>query len=445
DLMVLAFTAAVAIATGLLFGLAPARQAYRLGLEAGLREGMRGGTSASARRTSSALVAAQFALSLLLLVGAGLLLKSFQRLISVNPGFQTDNILTLSLSLPDKKYGTAEQSVRFFESLVERVRGLPGVEAAGLIAGGLAFSSGSNSDGYVVEGHEPPPGGVSEAVEVRNVSSGYFETLGIPLLRGRDFTDSDRDNSPLVAIVDETLARRYWPEGDAIGKRIRFEWSDDWMTIVGVVGGVRDLSLAEAPAPHLYLSHVQWPVQSMNLPMAMNLAVRTSGDPASAISSVRGKVRELDAGLPVYGVQTMVEAMVETLNRERLTNMLLTAFALLAAGLAAVGIYGVVSVYVSSRTAEFGIRLALGAEPAHLLRSVLRRGLMLAAIGTAIGAAGALALTRVLSGLLFEVSATDPVVFTGVVVFLMGLALGACYAPARRSTRIDPMVALRYE
>jgi putative ABC transport system permease protein len=438
---VLIFTAAVAALTGLLFGLAPAFGAYRLGLNAGMREGLRGSATASSRRVNNALVVGQFALSVILLIGAGLMLKSFQHLISVNPGFQPDNVLTLRLSLPGRKYAGPAQSSQFYQSLLERVRSLPVVRDAGVISN-LPFGSSRTSDGYVVEGHEPPDSNVYPNAQDRVVSSGYFQSIGMVLLRGRDFSETDLNDSQPVAIVDEMLALQYWPDGNAIGKRIRYGWAtgpDSWMTIVGVVAGIKHRSLTEMREPYMYMPLAQ------NPQLSMYLAVRTTDDPAAVASAVRSRIQELDPDLPVYSIRTMTELVGQTLNSKRLTNLLLTAFSLLAVALASVGIYGVMSLYVSSRTTEFGIRLALGAEPRYLLRSILRQGLALTSVGIAVGIAGALVLTRALASLLFEVSATDPIVYGGVALLLVAVALAACYIPARRGARVDPLVALRYE
>lgn len=435
---VLAFTAALALLTGLLFGLAPAVRAYKIGLQAGMREGMRGSASRASRQLNSLLVATQFALCLVLLISAGLLLKSFQRLISISPGFKPENVLSMRLALPSSKYASGDQTVQFFDNLLERVRSLPGVRSAAVVSL-LPFSGGATSDGFVVEGHEPEPGGVAPNAQDRVVSPGYFQTLEIPLLRGRDFLASDRVDSPLVAIVDDTLASRYWADGDAIGKRIRYAWSDQWMTIVGVSAAIKNGKLTEKLEPHFYYPYAQEPSRQMYL------TVRTTGEPAAITSAVRSEVQSLDADLPVWGVQPLAEAIDRTLNNHRLTNALLTVFALLAVLLAAVGIYGVMSLYVSNRTNEFGIRLALGAQPAVVLRSVLRQGLALALAGVVTGTAAAVVVTRALASLLFEVSATDPVIFLSVPLLLVMVALLACYIPARRATRVDPLVALRYE
>jgi putative ABC transport system permease protein len=434
---VLAFTAGLALFTGLLFGLMPALRAYAMGIAAGIRDGARG--TISHRRLNSALVAVQFALSLVLLIGAGLLLKSFQRLESVELGFDAENTLTMVATLPRAKYDNEEKALRFYESALERLRNSPGVKSAGLTTN-LPFAEGGSVDGFIVEGQEPPEGGnitQSEQAELQSVTPGTFQTLGIPLQQGRDFQSNDTSNSPLVAIVDEPLARRYWPAGDAIGKRIQTTGDRQWLTIVGVVGGIKHLSLAEEKRPHIYFALAQF-----TAPRASFVA-RTAGPPEAAIPTFRSAIRELDADMPLYMVRSMTEIIGQTLATQRLTNILLTAFAILALSLAAVGVYSTMSVYVGSRMKEFGIRLALGAQPGALRRLVLREGLLLTGIGVLVGVAGALALTRTIKSLLFEVSATDPYVFTAIPLLLVLVSLVACYTPARRATRVDPLVALR--
>jgi len=432
---VLVFTAAVVLGTGLLFGIVPALRVYRIGMDAGLREGQRGCSMRATRRINRVLVAGQLAMSLVLLVGAGLLLRSFERLITANPGFQTDNVVTMRLSLPLKT--DPQKAVQTFQAVVDRVRDLPGVRAAGIVSD-LPFAGGGNSDGYIVEGEQPAPGGVQPQVETADVTAGYFQSMGIPLAQGRGFLDTDREGSQLVAIVDETMARRHWPGGDAIGKRFRLTGDPPWYTIVGVVGGIKDTTLADRFEPHMYVPLAQSPDQ------IAHLTVRAD-DTGMAASTIRQAISEMEPDLPISDVRTMNDRITETLNSQRLTNLLLGGFALLALLLAAVGIYGVLCVYVSSRTNEFGIRLALGARPASLVRSVFGEGLLLAISGTAIGTAGALALTQTIGSLLFEVSSTDPIVFSVVPLLLAGVALLACYVPARRAAGVDPMEALRYE
>jgi putative ABC transport system permease protein len=436
---VLAFTAGLTVLTGLLFGLMPALRAYSMGIESGMREGARG--TVSHRRLNSALVAVQFALSVVLLIGAGLLLKSFQRLESVDLGFNAENTLTMVATLPRAKYDNEEKALRFYDSAIERLRNSPGIRQVGLTTN-LPFGDGGNVDGFIVEGQAPPEGTnvtQTEQAELQAVTPGTFQTLGIPLLQGRDFASTDHSKSPLVAIIDEPLARRYWPAGDAIGKRIETTGDQQWMTIVGVVGGVKHLNLMEEKRPHIYFALAQFP------DTRASFVVRTDGPPSAAIPTFRAAIRQVDPDMPLYMVRSMTEIIGQTLSTQRLTNILLTAFAILALTLAAVGIYSTMSVYVGSRTKEFGIKLALGAQPGVLRRAVLRQGMWLTAAGVVVGIAGALALTRTIKSLLFEVSATDPVVFTAIPVLLVVVSLIACYTPARRATKVDPLVALRDE
>jgi putative ABC transport system permease protein len=435
---VLAFTAGLALLTGLLFGLMPALRAYGMGLAAGVREGGRG--SAANRRTGSALVAAQFALSLILLIGTGLLLKSFQRLQAVDPGFNPEHALTMSAALPREKYDTPEKTLQFYRNAIERLRSAPDIQAVSF-ATSLPFDYDGYADGIIIEGREPPDGKVKETEQaiLQSVTPGLFQSLGIPLLQGRDFQETDTADSLPVAIIDEPLARRYWPNGDALGKRIETTGDLQWMTIVGIAGGVNHISLAEEKKPHIYMPMSQWPDSRAFL------VIRTSGSPGAALPAVRAEMKRLEPDLPIHMVRSMTEIVGRSLSTQRLTNLLLTAFAVLALSLAAVGIYGTMSVYVGSRTQEFGIRLALGAQPAHLQWSVLRQGLRLTAAGVVAGTAGALALTQTIRSLLFEVSATDPIIFASIPILLVTVALAACYVPARRSSRVDPLVALRHE
>jgi predicted permease len=435
---VLAFTAGLTLLTGLLFGLMPALRAYSMGIDNGMRDGARG--TVSHRRLNSALVAVQFALSLVLLIGAGLLLKSFQRLGAVDLGFNAENTLTMVATLPAAKYDNAEKTLRFYGSAIENLRNAPGIKHVGLTTN-LPFGDG-NVDGIIVEGQEPPEGrnvSQTEQAEQVSVTPGTFQALGIPLLQGRDFQTSDHNKSPLVAIVDEPLARRYWPAGNALGKRIQTTGGRQWLTIVGIVGGIKHLNLAEEKRPHLYFAMAQNPQ-----PRA-SFVVRTDGPPLAAISTFRTAIGQVDPDMPLYLVRSMDELIGLTLSTQRLTNILLTAFAILALALAAVGIYSTMSVYVGSRTKEFGIRLALGAQPGVLRRAVLRQAMLLTAVGVVVGIVGALALTRTIKSLLFEVSATDPLVFTAIPVLLVLVSLVACYTPARRATKVDPLVALRDE
>ena len=436
---VLAFTAGLTVFTGLLFGFMPALRAYAMGLASGIREGARG--TVSHRRLNSTLVAVQFALSLVLLIGAGLLLKSFQRLESVDLGFNPENTLTMVATLPQSKYDNEEKALRFYETAIEGLRNSPGIKTVGL-TDNLPFGDGGNVDSVIVEGQEPSEGAnVSQAeqAEIQSITPGTFDALGIPILRGRDFAQADNSQSLRVAIIDEPFARRYWPDGDVLGKRIQIGGDRQWLIIVGVVGGVKHLNLMEEKRPHIYFAMAQY-----TSPRA-SFVVRTDGPPSNVIPNFRAAIRQVDPDLPLYLVRPMTEIIGQTLSTQRLTNFLLTAFAIIALTLAAVGIYSTMSVYVGSRTKEFGIRLALGAQPGALRRAVMRQGLWLTGAGVVVGVAGALVLTRTIKSLLFEVSATDPLVFTAIPVLLVMVSLLACYTPARRATKVDPLEALRDE
>ena len=436
DGRVLAFTAGIGLLTGLLFGLMPALRAYRMGMVAAMHEGGRGGRSS--RRSSSVLVAAQFALSFVLLVGAGLLIKSFQRLQSVDIGFNPEQVMTMAVSLPARKYTKPQQSVQFYQGLLDRLRSMPGVRSAGITTN-IPFVGDDNTDNFIVEGHEPKTGDQGMQTQLLSITPGYLQVMGIPLIRGRDFSETDNGDSQTVAIVDETLARMFWPDGDALGKRVETTGDMQWMTIVGVVGGIKQDGFAEELQPHVYMPLAQSP------DLQAKVVVRTDGPPGAIVGAIRSEVSALDPNIPVFSVRTMQDVMDRTLNSQRLTNLLLTSFSVLALVLAAVGIYGTMSLYVGSRKNEFGIRMALGAQPGVLLRSVMQEGLLLSAGGVAVGLVGALALTRTIASLLFHVSTTDPVVFTGVPLVLVIVALIACFVPALRASQVDPITALRHE
>lgn len=443
DPAVLLFTAGVALLTGLLFGLAPALRCARLDLQKSLKERARGSASVSSRRLNHVFVMTQFALSLVLLIGSALLLQSFQRLTSVNPGFHPENVLTARLSLPGRKYTDRARVLAFHRQLIERVRALPGVRDAALNQS-VPFGRSNYQDEFIVQGQEPQPGEPILVASTRSVTPGYFKTMGIALVMGRMFENTDDETAPLVAIVDEKLARKYWPDGDAIGRRIRRgnlqNASDNpWLSIVGVVASVKHGSLNEDSSFHLYQSYAQ----SVN--RLTYLVVRTAGDPETLTRAVRSQVSALDPELPLFEVSTMQQAVDRSLVTRRLTSMLLASFAATALLLAVLGIYGVMSLNVGSRTNEFGIRLALGARPGDVRRMVIIQGMRLALAGIVFGLVGAFFLTRFLQTLLYKVTPTDPLIFTAVASGLALVALAASYLPARRATRVDPMVALRDE
>jgi len=440
DGRVLAFTIAIALLAGVLFGLAPAVRGARVRLQDALKEGGRGGASAASRRLNNAFVVAQFSLSLVLLVGAGLLLRSFQRLLAVDPGFRAENVVAARLSLPGRRYPSDTLVRGFYERLLPQLRVLPGVRAVGL-AQRLPFTGGNPQNTFVVEGREPRSGEPQTVANVRQVTPGYFAAIGTPVLRGRVFAETDVVGAPPVAVVDETLARRYWPNADPIGKRIKRGGAPnaEWMTVVGVVPNVKHRSLTETPDLWLYEPFGQvtnW---------GNYLVVRAGGDPANLISAIRSEVAAIDPTIPLFDVQTMEQLIDRSLATRRLTNALLAGFALTALLLAAIGIYGVMSVSVGSRIREFGVRLALGAQGRDVVRLVVGEGMLLVAIGTILGLVGALSLKHVLSGLLFGVGVLDPVTLAVVPLILAAAAVTACYLPARRATRADPMAALRAE
>ena len=435
DGRVLAVTLAISVISGVLFGLLPAIHGTRTRLAGDLTTGARESGHRSIRRVNSGLVVTQLALSVVLLVGAGLMLESFKRLTGVELGFQPEGITSVSLPLPPK-YNSATTANPFFSTVVERARATPGVRSAAL-AWGLPFEGQSNYDGFLV-GDRPTPASGSEGQTYQvGVSPGYFATMGIPIRFGRDFSSTDDTTSVPVAMVDESIAKKYWNGTDALGKRIRVTGDTTWLTIIGVVGAIHDDDATRLQAPHLYVSLAQ------NGAPRVSLAIRTAGDPGSTLRSVRSVLAAIEPGMPLDGVRTLSSVVGDSLATKRLAEVLLLGFAAVAVLLAAVGIYGVMSLSVANRSREFGVRLAVGAEPATLISLVLREGAALAVIGVGIGIVGALAATRWMASLLFEVSPTDPVVFASLSLLLGGIAVGACYVPARRAARSDPLIALR--
>jgi putative ABC transport system permease protein len=440
---VLAVTIGMTVVTGLLFGLMPAFRAYWLGARKGVNEGQKSSASYESRRINSTLVVVQLAFSLVLLVGAGLVLKSFQRLMSVDVGFQPEGVLTMMLPVSSKKYTSNGQALGFYRNLLEEVRALPGVKAAGVTAH-IPLGGTGAWDALFVDGQNPEADApASPQVQITVVGPGYFQALGTPLLHGRDFQNSDTGESPLVAIVDQKLARQLWPAGDAIGKRIRTA-DPEVYEIVGIVPSVRTQSLSEEGDPQVYLTFNQVGFvygQSRDL-RRFYLAVKTD-NPEAVTAATRERIRRLDPDVPVYSVNTLGEIVSRSVESQRLTNVLLTGFSIIALLLAAIGTYGVMSLFVNNRASEFAIRMALGAQPRSLLLSVLKQGLVLAALGTVVGLFGSWGLTRAIKSQLFEVSATDPIIFIFVPVMLIVVTLLATFLPARRASRTDPAVVLR--
>ncbi len=440
DWRVLAFTLFVSLLTGIIFGLFPALSTSKPNLTETLKEGSRGTMGAKGQRLRALLVVSEVALSLILLVGAGLLIKSFLRLTHVDPGFAPTNVLTMQLSLTRMKYPEPQQTAAFFQELISRIEALPGVEAAGTVTE-LPLSGQDNDTFFTIEGKPPVAfGSLENDANIRIISPDYFRAIGIPLLKGRSFTERDSEKAPNTIIVSDSFARRFLPNEDPIGKRLTIDFGKPWTgEIAGVVGSIRHSSLAQEPFGEMYVNHAQTPA-----PMT-NLVVRAAGDPTKLTAAIRNEVQSLDKDLPIYNVKTMEQRISESAAQPRFRTLLLGLFACVALLLASVGIYGVISYSVTQRTHEIGIRLALGAQARDVLRLVVRQGMVLALIGIVIGLIGAFAVTRVMASLLYGVSATDPVTFVGVSVLLAGVALVACLVPARRATKVDPMIALRHE
>jgi putative ABC transport system permease protein len=443
DPVALGFALGLSLLTGFLFGLLPALRVLGRDPHAGLQASGRGSTGGSGVRTTrGALVLAEVALAFMLLVGAALLLRSFNRLQQVDPGFTGEGILTARLALPRNGYAEPERRLAFAERLMERLRATPGVRSAAL-ASDPPLGGSARYWSFSVEGVEPPPAEVVQDAVVSAAGPGYFETVGIPLVEGRLITHADRSDAPAVAVVGQALARRYWPDRSPLGARITFgdpaDTASTWATIVGVVGDVRQESLAEPPYPQVYLPFAQLPVRSVVI------AARGPLEPLALLPGLKAAVAELDPGLPLSEVATLDQMVTATLARPRVNAALLGGFALVALALAAVGIYGVIAYGVIQRTRELGIRMALGAGSDQLLRLVVRQGMAPVLAGVALGAAGALAAGRLLRSLLFGVGAADPLTFALVTGFLLAVALLASYLPARRAAGADPMVALRNE
>jgi len=444
DGRVLIFTLLIALATGILFGLAPGLRALRQVPYEGLKEGSHGGTAAGAsQRLRSALVVAEVGLSVMLLAGAGLLIRSFLRLQEVDSGFRPEGVLTLRLALPEQKYAKPEQTRVFYKELLDRVRRLPGVDAAGA-ATGLPLTNNGWSGTATIDTQAVPPKDTNPEVDQRPVTPGYFEAMGIPLVRGRYFDEHDIETAQPVAIVDETLANTYWPNEDPIGKRIRVggrESKRPWMSIVGVVRHVRYRTL-EAPSR----TEFYWPYAQTGFALgSMSLAIHGQVEPHSLSAAVQQQVRAIDPDQPVYRIRTMYELMSESMARRRLSMFLLAIFAGLALLLASVGLYGVMSYSVAQRSHEMGIRMALGAQIGNVMRLVMGQGLMLSIAGIVAGLVGSLIFAGFMSALLFNTRAIDPVTFAAVALVLLLVALLACFVPAYRASRIDPVNVLRQE
>jgi putative ABC transport system permease protein len=443
DWRVLGFTLVASVLTGMLFGLAPALQSAKTGVHETLKESARGATGSwRQHRLRHLLIVAEVALSLVLLAGAGLLLRSFLQLQSVNAGFRPQQVLTARLSPSGAGYRSDPAYANYYRRVIERVSAIPGVEAVGAI-NTLPLSKGPTA-GYRVEGRPLLTPDKWPGANYRSVSPGYFHALNIPVMQGRDFTERDSAEALLVMIVNEALARRDFPGEDPVGKRINLGNTDRtgqpvWFEIVGVVANVRSLELMEEPLPEFYLSHLQ------DTFAEMSLVIRAAVEPASLSAAVRQAAAEVDKTQPVSRIETMEHIVSEAVSQSRFNLFLLGLFGSLALLLSAAGIYGVTAYSVAQRTPELGIRMALGAQTHDVLKLILGQGLRLISGGIVLGLATALALTRLMKSLLFGVNATDPATFATVALLLMAVALLACWIPARRATKVDPMIALRCE
>ncbi len=441
DAPVLVFTLAISLLTGLLFGLAPALQASRPNLTEGLKEGERG-SSGRRQWLRNVLVVGEVALTLMLLVGAGLLIQSFRRVLGVDPGFNPQNLLTMQVSITNPD---GQQIANFFEQLQQNVGNLPGVKAVA-VSNGLPFG-GTNHPTFVIEGRPEPE--KKPNAQRYAVSPDYFQALGIELIKGRVFNAQDTRDSPRVVVIDEVLARQHFPNEEPIGKRIRQPSADSpSLEIVGVVRHVEPYSLdGQGPGPaQFYTNFNQQPLQLIpNSVRRINLLVRTEVEPLSLASAVRAQIAALNKDQAVFNVRTMEQAVAQSVAPRRFSMLLLTVFAVVALALASLGIYGLMSYAVAQRTREIGVRMALGAQVSDVLRLVIVQGMKLALVGVALGLVAALALTRLMKSLLFSVSTTDPLTFLLIALLLTGVALLACYLPARRATKVDPLLALRNE
>lgn len=439
---VLGFTLALTLLTGLVFGLVPALGATRIDLNEMLKEGGRGSGKASRhKRLRNLLVISEIAVALVLLTGAGLMIKSFLRLRSVDPGVSLDNVLTMEINLSRQSYPEPHRRINFYQQTLQRIAALPGVTIASATQS-LPLRPTFLTEPVFVEGQPVPPRGQEPVLRGTNITSDYFRTVGIPLVKGRYFTEQETWKTSGVIIINEAFARHFFPHEDPLGKRIKAGFDTPWLTVVGVVRNAVQSRFENQIVEEMFYPYVNTTEPPV---LRMNFAIRTAVDPATLVGPVRNEIRRMDRSLPVSHVLTMRQLADKTMTQPRFNLLLLNVFAAVALLLAGVGIYGVMSYATRQRTHEIGIRVALGAQRTDVLRSVVSQGMMLAAVGIGVGLIAAFALTRVMASLLFGVSATDPVTFISVAVLLTFVALIACYIPAYQATKVDPLVALRYE
>ncbi|MEA2205265.1 MAG: hypothetical protein QOE77_2041 [Blastocatellia bacterium] len=439
DMRVLLFALAVSVITGWLFGLVPALQLAKPQLQSFLKEGARGsGEGSRWNRVRGGFVVIQVALSLLLLVSAGLLIRSFDKLLRVDVGFKTESVLSLEYRLPRNRYKEPEAQWNFHRQVVERLEQIPGVQSASLVRG-LPFSGNGGTTNVVLPDREPPAKGMEPEVMFNTATPKYFETMGIPLLQGRLFGNEDQEKTPAVVVINRTMAQRFWPNQDPLGKQIKFPSDNSVATVIGVVGDAKHFWLDEEQKPQMYHAYSQDPG------IFATAVIRTSVEPLSLTEPVRRAIWSVDPDQPLWKIRT-VDFLVQRSTADRKFLMgLMGIFASLALILTILGLYGVVSYLVTQRTQEIGIRMALGAQMRDVMKMVLKQGMVLVFTGIGLGLAAAWVLTRLMSNLLYRVSATDPLTFVGISLLLIVVALLACYLPARRATKVDPLVALRYE
>jgi putative ABC transport system permease protein len=446
DRSVLLFTFIVSVLTGLVFGTIPALRTANLDLRETLNEGSRGSTSGPGhRRLRGILVATEIALAMLLLIGSGLLLRSFSRLQEVSPGFQPDHLLVADLPVSDKTYAKPEQRFQFFDRIVDRAKTLPGVRSAGA-ASFLPVSGGGSLLNFNIAGRPPKTPHDYLAAGYRTITPQYLETLGVPQLQGRGFTSTDNERSPAVVVINATMARTYFPAENPLGQRLQIGATPEndvpWMEIVGVVGDVHQ-GLDTDPKAEMYLPYRQ--ADAILPVLQLSIVLRTAADPLQQTSALRSALAEIDPNEPLVRVRTMEDNMAATVTQPRFRTWLIGIFAGLALLLAAVGLYGVMSYSVTQRTSEIGIRVTLGAQRTDVFRTIVGEGLRLALLGVALGTVTALLTTRVLRSFLYGISAFDPLTFVLTAALLTAVAIAACFFPARRATSVDPMVALRHE
>jgi predicted permease len=443
DPRVFAFTLAITLLTGILFGLAPAFGAANENLVEALKEGgQRSGSGPGRQKIRNALLVSEVALALVLVIASGLLVRTFFHLLKVDPGFNSTRVLTFEMTLPGAKYPDKDKVAALYRQVLDRLKNIPGVQSAG-VASPMPMSGGQESTAFMIPGRPRQLNGFNTFASYTIASPGYFSAIGTPILRGRPFLDSDTADSQPVAIISKTLAEQFYAGEDPIGKTIKLPPAKfPTMTIVGIAADVKHFTVREKTGPEFYVVYTQKPYPDM---LTMQVAMRTQADPRAAIASARDAIRSVDSGLPIAKVSTLAALVDDSMTQPRFSMLLLTAFGALALILASIGIYGVISYAVAQRTQEIGVRLALGAQPRNVFSMVLGQGARLAALGVALGFVAAFAVTRLMSSLLFGVQPTDPLTFVAVPALLMAVAMLACYLPARRATRVDPMVALRYE